>query len=101
MLTKAAIWGLRKIYRDGYKYQKAGIMLSGLVDEQTRQADLFGLSPISNKTQLMETIDNINDRMGKGTIRLASQGIQQRWLMRREKKSQNFTTEWEELLTVN
>ncbi|MBY0498292.1 MAG: Y-family DNA polymerase [Nitrosomonas sp.] len=101
VLTKAAIWGLRKIYRPGYKYQKAGIMLSGLVDEEARQADLFGFSPISNKTHLMETIDSINDRMGKGTIRLASQGVQQRWLMRREKKSQNFTTEWEELLTVN
>lgn len=101
VLTKAAIWGLRKIYRRGYKYQKAGVMLSNLVDTQTRQTDLFGLSPISNRTQLMETIDNINDRMGKGTIRLASQGIKQSWSMRRENISQNYTTDWDELLCIS
>ena len=100
VLTKAAIWGLRKIYRRGYKYQKAGVMLSELVDAQTRQTDLFGLSPISNRNNLMDVIDNINDKMGKGTIRLASQGIKQSWSMRREKVSQNYTTEWEELLCV-
>lgn len=101
VLTKAAIWGLRKIYKRGYKYQKAGIMLSELVDAQTRQMDLFGLSPISNRNQLMEVVDNINDRMGKGTIRLASQGIKQSWAMRRENVSQNYTTDWEELLCVH
>ncbi|PXW84914.1 DNA polymerase V [Nitrosomonas sp. Nm84] len=100
VLTKAAIWGLRKIYRRGYKYQKAGVMLSNLVDAQTRQMDLFGLSPISNRAQLMEVIDNINDRMGKGTIRLASQGIKQSWSMRRENVSQNYTTDWDELLCI-
>lgn len=100
VLTKAAIWGLRKIYRRGYKYQKAGVMLSELVDAQTRQTDLFGLSPISNKNNLMEVIDIINDRMGKGTIRFASQRIKQSWSMRRDNMSQNYTTEWDELLIV-
>jgi len=100
VLTKAAIWGLRKIYRRGYKYQKAGVMLSELVDTQTRQMDLFGLSPINNRNQLMEVVDNINNRMGKGTVRLASQGIKQSWSMRRENVSQNYTTDWNELLCV-
>ncbi|WP_107803997.1 DUF4113 domain-containing protein [Nitrosomonas oligotropha] len=48
----------------------------------------------------MEVMDRINDRMGKGTIRLASQGVQQKWLMRREKMSQNYTTDWNELVCV-
>ena len=100
VLTKAAIWGLRKIYRRGYKYQKAGVMLSNLVDTQTRQTDLFGLSPISNRTQLMETIDNINDRMGKGTVRLASEGFRQQWKMKQGNKSPNYTTNWNELICV-
>ncbi|WP_277267585.1 Y-family DNA polymerase [Nitrosomonas nitrosa] len=100
VLTKAAIWGLRKIYRRGYQYQKAGVMLSGLVDAQTRQADLFGLSPISNKTKVMDVIDAINVRMGRGTIRLASEGITKNWLMRRGNKSQNYTTDWDELICV-
>ena len=91
---------LRNIYRLGYQFEKGGVMLSELVDAQTRQTDLFGLSPISNRTKLMEVIDNINDRMGKGTIRLASQGIKQGWSMRRENVSQNYTTDWDELLCV-
>lgn len=100
VLTKAAIWGLRKIYRRGYQYQKAGVILSALVDAQTRQADLFGLSPISNKTEVMGVIDAINARMGRGTIRLASEGITKNWLMRRGNKSQNYTTDWDELICV-
>lgn len=101
VLTKAAIWGLRKIFRRGYKYQKAGVMLSGLVDAQNRQADLFGLLPKGYASQgVMGVMDRINDRMGKGTIRLASQGIQQKWLMRREKMSRGYTTDWDELVCV-
>lgn len=84
----------------GYKYQKAGAILSGLVDTQARQADLFGLSPISNKTEVMGVIDAINARMGRGTIRLASEGITKNWLMRRDNKSQNYTTGWDELICV-
>ena len=101
VLTKAAIWGLRKIFRRGYKYQKAGVMLSGLADAQTLQADLFGILPKGSVSQgVMEVMDRINDRMGRSTIRLASQGIQQKWLMRRDKMSQNYTTDWEELVCV-
>lgn len=101
VLTKAAIWGLRKIFRRGYKYQKAGVMLSGLVDAETRQADLFGLVPNGYKSQkVMEVVDEINNRMGTGTIKLASQGIRQNWLMRREKMSRSYTTDWDELVCV-
>lgn len=94
------IWGLRKIYRRGYKYQKTGVMLSELVYAKTRQMDLFRLSPISKKANLMEVIDNINNKMGKNTIRIASQGIKQNWSMKRENMSQNYTTDWDELLCV-
>jgi len=100
VLTKAAIWGLRKIYRRGYKYQKAGVMLSNLVDAQALQTDLFGLSPISNRTQLMETIDNINDRLGRSTIKLASEGLARPWKMKQGNRSPNYTTSWDELICV-
>jgi DNA polymerase V len=70
------------------------------VDTQARQADLFGLSPISNKIEVMGVIDAINARMGRGTIRLASEGITKNWLMRRGNKSQNYTTDWDELICV-
>lgn len=100
VLTKAALWGLRQIYRRGFRYQKTGVRLSGLVDTETRQSDLFGLAPKSNTARLMEVVDSINDRMGQGTIHLASEGIRKSWSMRRERKSQNYTTEWDELITA-
>ena len=101
VLTKAAVWGLRKIYRRGYKYQKAGVMLSGLVDAETRQTDLFGLVPKGYTSQaLMNVVDSINHRMGQGTVRLASEGFKKPWSMRRENKSRNYTTDWDELVCV-
>jgi DNA polymerase V len=102
VLTKAAIWGLRKIYRSGYKYQKAGVMLTELVDAETRQSDLFGLVPKGYTSHaLMNVVDSINNRMGQGTIRLASEGFIKTWSMRRESKSRNYTTDWNELLCVD
>ncbi|SFD97328.1 Y-family DNA polymerase [Nitrosomonas sp. Nm166] len=102
LLTKAALWGLREIYRRGYKYQKAGVILSELVSADKLQHDLFSRASIDHKARkLNEVMDQINDRMGSGTIRLASQGIQQSWAMRQANKSRNYTTDWQELLVVN
>ncbi len=101
LLTKTALWGLRRIYRRGFEYQKAGVRLSGLVNAQTRQTDLFGLLPKGYTSQeLIEVVDHINHRMGSGTIRLSSEGLQQSWRMKRERISQEFTTDWDELLCV-
>ena len=102
VITRAALWGLRRIYRQGYKYQRAGVMVSELVSADGRQDDLFSTISTGTKTgRLMEVIDQVNDRMGTGTIRLASEGIKQSWSMRRERKSQNYTTDWDELLCVH
>ena len=101
LLTKTVLWGLRRIYRRGFEYQKAGVRLSGLVSAQTRQTDLFGLLPKGYTSQeLIEVVDQINNRMGNGTIRLTSEGLQQNWMMKREKMSQEYTTDWDELLSV-
>lgn len=101
LLTKAALWGLKKIYRRGFKYQKAGVRLSELVNAETRQTDLFGLLPKGYTSQeLIEVVDHINNRMGSGTIRLTSEGLQQSWKMKCERISQEYTTNWDELLSV-
>lgn len=75
-LTKAALWGLRKIYRGGYRYQKARVMLFELVSAGNRQSDLFGLAAAENKSgQLMAVMDQINAKMGGSTLKLASEGF--------------------------
>ena len=104
ILTKVALWGLRKIYRRGYCYQKAGVMLSELVPRRYRQLDLFGPTSKAEadkkSTKMMSVIDQINARMGRGTIKLASEGFKQPWKMKQGNKSPNYTTNWEELVCV-
>jgi DNA polymerase V len=84
LLTKVALWGLRRIYRRGYQYQKAGVMLSELVPRQYRQLDLFGSTSTADtqSSKLMSVMDHINARMGRGTIKLASEGFKQPWKMK-------------------
>ncbi len=101
LLTKVALWGLRKIYHPGYKYQKAGVMLSELVPRQYRQLDLFSSESADTKSgELMSVMDQINARMGRGTLKLASEGFKQLWKMKQGNKSPNYTTNWDELICV-
>lgn len=102
LLTKIALWGLRRIYRRGYKYQKAGVMLSELVPRQYRQLDLFGTISATDtqSSKLMSIMDQINVRMGRGTLKLASEGFKQPWKMKQGNKNPNYTTNWDELICV-
>ncbi len=101
LLTNFALWGLRKIYRQGYKYQKAGVMLSNLVSAHNRQSDLFSLESVDTKSDhLMQVIDQINARMGRSTLKLASEGFRQPWKMKQGNKSPSYTTSWDELICV-
>ncbi len=97
-LTKAALWGLKRIYRQGYAYQKAGVALLDLTDKANRQLNLF--SPARDNTALMQVMDRINATWGRGTLRSAAEGIEKGWKMKRERMSPRFTTEWNQLPVV-
>jgi DNA polymerase V len=94
-LTRAVLWGLKRLYKPGYAYKKAGVMLMELTDASTQQGSLF--STQRENPELMLTLDNINQKWGRGTLKLASEGIQQPWKMRRERMSPAYTTNWNEL----
>lgn len=94
-LTKAALWGLRRIYKPGYDYKKAGVMLLELCDARTPQGTLF--AGYQENPELMKVMDRINRQWGRGTLKLASEGILQPWRMRRESMSPSYTTNWNEL----
>lgn len=97
-ITKAAIWALSKLYKEGIYYLKGGVMLSDLVPEAGQQLDIFGYSPTDDKAQiLMATLDTVNKKYGKGTIKLAAEGTKKNWVMRRDLKSPNYTTDWNDL----
>lgn len=97
-LVNVALWGLGRIYKAGYRYQKAGVMLSELVPQQSLQTDLFGSATAAGKSaKLMSVLDQINRSMGKRTLRLAAEGFRQPWKMKQGNKSPGYTTSWHDL----
>ncbi len=98
LLCHAALHGLRQIYRAGYAYQKAGVMLTEIIPTSARSQTLFDDVEAQEKSHtLMQTLDRINRSMGSGTIKLLGEGINTSWAMRRDHKSKRYTTEWGEL----
>ena len=96
-LVKAARYGLRQIFKPGFEYQKAGIMLTGLVYETARQSTLFSHDDDSRQNNLTATLDRINARFGRETVRLASSGFDRPWWMARERLSPCYTTRWRDI----
>jgi len=101
LLCRAALSGLRQIYRSGHAYQKAGVMLTEIIDASARPRTLFeDVAAQQKSATLMATLDHINRRMGSGTMQLLGEGLSKSWSMRRGNVSQRYTTEWNELMVV-
>jgi len=100
-LIQAAHQGLTRIYKPGYSYQRAGVILPDLLPASVAQSSLFDDETNTRQTeQLMATLDQINRRYGKSTVRYASEMLSQRWHMRQQYKSPSYTTQWAERLTI-
>lgn len=96
-LVRVALWGLKRIYRPGYEYQKAGVTLAEIVPAHALQLDMFSRESRSRLTSRMDVLDAVNRKMGKQILRLASDGFLQRWKMKSDNKSPAYTTRWTEL----
>ena len=97
-IVKRSLEGIRKIYRKGYRYKKAGVILYGLTNANKTRGLLD--NDRENSDVIMSTLDRINHRYGSSTIRLASEGITKSWRMKREKVSPCYTTRFNELVKV-
>lgn len=102
-LTKIAKFCLKKIYKKGIQYQKVGVLVSDLIDKKYQQIDMFSQTneATQKKTeQLLSTFDAVNRRFGGHTLYLAAEGCTKPWAMKRQMKSPNYTTQWNELPIV-
>lgn len=112
-LVASALTGLRRIYRKGYRYAKAGVMLIELQPQSLVQGELdLGLDDgtasenpglVRDKTRLMSAIDAVNRRYGRGSLILASAGLEggkRPWSMKQERRTPRYTTDWEEMPVV-
>lgn len=98
-LSQYANIALHTIYKKGYAYKKAGVIVMGIVPQNTIQHNLFQ-NENPKHLELMKTVDRLNSRIGYKKVKLANQNIQKAWIMRQEKLSQKYTTDWSELLEV-
>jgi len=97
-LIRAATEGLKRIYRQDYRYKKSGVLLMGLHPKGIQQGSLFDDPANQAKSDdLMKVMDAINIKMGKGSVSIAAGGVQKDWSMKREKKTPNYTSNWKEL----
>lgn len=100
-IIAAATRCLDAVWKDGYRYQKAGVMLGDFYSQGVAQLNLFDdNAPRAGSDRLMEVLDHLNAKDGKGTLYFAGQGIQQQWQMKREMLSPRYTTRYTDLLKV-
>lgn len=93
-----ALSGLRSIFIPGYQYKKAGVIITEIT--RTVQADLFDPVDRDKQEKLMKTLDRINGENGN-LVRLAVQGNGRGWKLKQEQLSGRYTTDINEILTIN
>jgi len=98
-IVKTALTILESIFKNGYRYQKAGVLLSGL-SESTNNKNLFSTEKDEKINNLMKSIDNTNYRYGRSTLSLASAGVQKRWNSKRQHYSRIDTADFHCLPTI-
>ncbi|HHT8227032.1 Y-family DNA polymerase [Citrobacter sp. TSA-1] len=100
-IIAAATRSLDAIWKDGHRYQKAGVMLGDFFSQGIAQLNLFDdNAPRRGSEKLMEVLDHLNAKDGRGTLYFAGQGVKPQWAMKRDMLSPRYTTRYSDLLRV-
>ena len=95
------MFALKYIYKKGYKYQKTGVILSGLEDVNVYKKNLFStISGEEKRARLMKAIDYTNTKYGRNALSVAQAGLKKRWNIKRKHSSKIDTACFELLPTV-
>ncbi len=99
-LIKPAVAIVDKLFKKGTQYKKAGVMLSGIVPDNSIQANLFFSETKNCEWKLMEMIDNVNFSQRDDVLKFAASGTTRNWKMRQNFISDRHTTRWDELFLI-
>ena len=92
---------LKYIYKSGYQYKKAGVVVSGIIKDDAVQENLFdNINRLKNKN-IIKTVDKINSKMGRDMLRYVSVGYFKKWKLKQQKLSPCYTTRWSDVLRIN
>ncbi|MEH6486133.1 MULTISPECIES: DUF4113 domain-containing protein [Pseudomonas] len=99
-ITKAAVAGLEQVFREGYAFSKAEVLLLDLRQRGEFTDDMFSITQPAASEKVMHVLDAINGKWGKGTMRPGGVPATPAWAMRRELMSLSYTTRLDQLWTV-
>lgn len=105
-LVRAAVAGLRAIYKPGFRFAKAGVMLVELQPDGQHQGELdFGTAQEEgvDRGRLMKAVDAINGRFGRGSVLVASAGLagdRRSWVTKQQRRTPQYTTRLEDIPLV-
>jgi len=91
-LLRHAVEALQRIYRRGYDYRKAGVMLSGMVPAEQTTARLFDDQTLERFRRVMPVVNMLNKKYGRDTVRLAGANLKGRWRTKAMRRSPQYTT---------
>ena len=100
ILSRACVDALKKIFVKGYRYQKAGVVFLGLVNNNEYGQNLFIDKNSQKSNSLMKAIDSMNVKFGRNSLTLADSGVGHCWKMRRDHSSKIDTSHFDFLPTV-
>ena len=95
-----ALAGLKTIYKDGYRYKKAGVIITEIVPERPFQGDLFDVRNRDKFNKIMGVMDSLNQSYGKQKVKIAAQGFDRKWKLKNEKLSPCYSTNLKDVLEI-
>jgi len=98
-IARFAVEGLKVIFKEGYLYKKAGVIVMDFCPENEIQQNLFENANPRYK-ELMKTVDKLNKSIGQHKIKLATQDKDRMWKMKQERLSPRYTTKLNEIISI-
>lgn len=96
--TRICVQALRAIWQPGYNYLKTGVRATGIIPAGEVQYNLYADYGSEREQQLAALMDNLNLRYGRGTLRIAAEGYEKKWVMKQEHLSKQYTTNWKDIV---
>ncbi len=98
--TRVCVQAIRAIWQPGYNYLKTGVRATGIIPAGEVQYNLFSNYNHSREQKLAGLIDDLNSRYGRGTLRMAAEGFERKWVMKQEFLSKQYTTSWKDIVVT-
>ena len=99
IISSCAVSAVKSIFKEGIKYKRAGVVVTGLVSEDSFQLNLFDTQNPKHQP-LMQSIDFLNAKFKGNKIKLGSQDLKRTWKMRQERLSPKYTTNINDIIVV-